>query len=431
VTELLLAHGVGRVYESPLPVWLYAVGAAATVVASFVIRAVARDELRSRTPRLLAGPGVARVYALVLKILAIVGLVGMVVSGAVVRGQGLFLAPLLFWVALIVGVSALSALVAGSWDAANPWTSIESVYRLRGPEATATPPWWIGPLLVFALFWFELISGVGFESTMIAGVVIGYSAYVFALRARFAAAWPHADPLAIIFRFAGMSAPLELRADGIFYKGPVRDLDRDESMPLPLFASLFVLLGATTLDNVRETTGWHSLLESARVDEISPLIIDTLALLVFALAFLGAFALALVTAGRWMRGATLGNLAARFAWSLVPIAVVYLLAHNAPLLMTGVPSLLRELSDPFARGWNLLGTAELLEGYVPSPALVWALEILLIVGGHIVGVLVAHRIAVRASESHGAAVRSQLALTALMSVFTITTLWLLSQPLIA
>ena len=27
-----LAHGVGSVYESPLPVWLYVVGAAATVI---------------------------------------------------------------------------------------------------------------------------------------------------------------------------------------------------------------------------------------------------------------------------------------------------------------------------------------------------------------------------------------------------------------
>ncbi|MGH2757449.1 MAG: hypothetical protein ACRDI3_06645, partial [Actinomycetota bacterium] len=174
-----------------------------------------------------------------------------------------------------------------------------------------------------------------------------------------------------------------------------------------------------------------SLLESARVDEISPLIVDSLALLVFAFAFLGAFALAVVTAGRWMPGASFRGLARRFAWSLIPIGVVYLLAHNAPLLMTGIPNLLRELSDPFTRGWNLFGTGDLLEGYVPSPALVWAIEILLIVGGHIVGVLVAHRIAVRASPSHGAAVRSQLALTALMSVFTITTLWLLSQPLIA
>ena len=127
---------------------------------------------------------------------------------------------------------------------------------------------------------------------------------------------------------------------------------------------------------------------------------------------------------------SLDQVARRFGWSLVPIGIAYVLAHNAPLVLTGVPELLRALSDPLDRGWNLLGTGSALEGFFPSPALVWFLEIGLIVGGHILGVLAAHRTAVRLGRSHRAAVRSQFALTALMSIFTITTLWLLSQPLV-
>lgn len=67
---------------------------------------------------------------------------------------------------------------------------------------------------------------------------------------------------------------------------------------------------------------------------------------------------------------------------------------------------------------------------MPSPALVWFLEIALIVGGHVIAVLVAHRTAVRLAGSHRGAVLSQIALTVLMSVFTIATLWLLAQPLV-
>lgn len=55
VPVLELAHGVGRVYESPLPVWLYGVGAAATVVISFLIRAAVRAEPTERTPVVLVG----------------------------------------------------------------------------------------------------------------------------------------------------------------------------------------------------------------------------------------------------------------------------------------------------------------------------------------------------------------------------------------
>jgi hypothetical protein len=59
------------------------------------------------------------------------------------------------------------------------------------------------------------------------------------------------------------------------------------------------------------------------------------------------------------------------------------------------------------------------------------MEIVLIIGGHVLAVLAAHRIAVRVAGSHGAAVRSQIALTILMCFFTITTLVLLGQPLVA
>jgi hypothetical protein len=116
---------------------------------------------------------------------------------------------------------------------------------------------------------------------------------------------------------------------------------------------------------------------------------------------------------------------------LVPIGTAYVVAHNIPLFITGVPQIIRGLSDPFEKGWNLFGTANAFQGFFASPRVVWFLEIAVIVGGHILGVLAAHRAAVRLGETRRGAVRSQVALTLLMSVFTITTLWLLAQPLVA
>jgi hypothetical protein len=54
-----------------------------------------------------------------------------------------------------------------------------------------------------------------------------------------------------------------------------------------------------------------------------------------------------------------------------------------------------------------------------------------IVGGHILGVLAAHRTAYRLGGTHNLAVSGTYALTGLMAVYTISTLWLLSQPLVA
>jgi hypothetical protein len=177
--------------------------------------------------------------------------------------------------------------------------------------------------------------------------------------------------------------------------------------------------------------GWGSFLSSTGLDSFPEILVDSAALAVFPLLFLVPFAAAVALARRWTGAAlSIPELARAFGWSLIPIGVAYLLAHNAPLLMTGVPALVRSVSDPFALGWNLLGTAHLFEGYVASPKVVWFLEIALIVGGHVIGVLTAHRVALSVSADRQPVARSQFALTGLMALYTVATLWLLAQPLV-
>jgi hypothetical protein len=428
-----LAHGVGRVYESPIPTWLYAVGAAGTVAASFVIRALSPDVRAVRPERKILGARTARVITTTLRALGLVGLALAFVSGLVVRDTGFSLPTLLLWVGLVVGVVVLSAVLAGTWAAADPWATLEGVYRIEGSEpANREPPPWLGPLALYLLFWFELVSGVGFDASYIVIALALYSVYAFTLRPVFGRNWALADPLSILFGFAASTAPLRLGEEGVFYQGPLRGLDREDPMPRALFASVFVLLASTTLDNVRETVGWTEFKDATGLGSWPAEILDSLALLAFAALFFLPFLLAIGLARSSLRrDLSLLELARRFGWSLIPIGTAYVVAHNVPLLMTGLPEIVRGLSDPFQRGWNLLGTADLFDGYLPSPRVIWFIEIATIVGGHILGVLAAHRTAVRLGESHRGAVRSQVALTILMSLFTIATLWLLAQPLVA
>jgi hypothetical protein len=429
----VVGHGVGRVYELPIPLWAYLLGAAATVLASFLIRAFSHTTRPIPDERRLAGPASARIASLVLRTVAIVFLLLALISGLVLREEGTSPTSLIFWVAFIVGVTALGALVSGVWKASDPWAALESFYRIEGTETTPrVPPWWLGPLLVFALFWFELVSGVGFDSFWVVAVLIGYSLYSLTCRSAFGERWQTADPLSILFGFAGTPAPFRLGEDGFFYKGPLRGLERAEPMPLALYTSVFVLLGATTFDNLSETVGWTDFIDASGLDALPTMLRETLALLVLTLPFVATFMGAVWIAHKWIgRDRSVPHVARYLGWSLIPIGVAYVLAHNTPLLITGVPQLLRALSDPFDRGWNLLGTAHVFEGFAASPKLVWFLEIAFIVIGHIVAVMAAHRAAVRLAGSHRAAVNSQYALTVLMSLYTITTLWLLAQPLVS
>ncbi|MEA2447221.1 MAG: hypothetical protein QOK47_858 [Actinomycetota bacterium] len=429
---MILAHGVGQVYKLPIPLPLYLGAAAATVLVSFVLRMVVPQGARRTEERTVVGARPARILIVVLQVLAVVLLVLAILSGAIVRERGLTLGPLGFWVGLIVGVTALSSLLGDVWEHIDPWRTIEDTYRIKDVEvAERSFPWWVGPFLVYMLFWFELVSNVGFESFWIVVVLALYSLYVFTFRAGLGEGWRQADPLSILFGFAARCAPLRIDRDGIHFRGLLRGLDERTPMPLALYSSVFILLASTTLDNVKETTGWTSFLTSTGLESVSDTIVNSLALLLFALPFFAAFMLATWVAHRWIgRRLSVSELGRHLGWSLIPIGVAYVLAHNASLLIADTPQLLRALSDPFLKGWNLFGTADWFATYQPSPKLVWFLEIALIVGGHILGVLAAHRTAVRFSDDHRAAVRSELPLTLMMAAFTISTLWLLAQPLV-
>jgi hypothetical protein len=435
--DILLAHGVGRVYQSPLPLWLYLAGAGATVAASFLLRAFVRDMAELRPEMKVAGTTFSIVTTRLLTGAGVFGLLLTLASGAFGADAGLSLASLLFWVGLVVGTVTLGTVMAGSWERIDPWATLERFYRTE--EAEPSPSlqrrvesmWWIAPLTIYLLFWFELVSGVGFDSFWIVAGLLGYTLLVLSLRAPLGHVWSSVDPLAILFGFAQRVAPLRLGGDGLHYRGWTRGLEEERPMPRGLYAALFVLLASTTLDNVRETVGWTDFRNAVGLGGANDVLVESVALALFSLVFLVPFLVTVWVARRFIgEHVRFGEMGRRFGWSLIPIGVAYVLAHNAPLVLSGFPLILRGLSDPFELGWNLFGTADALQGFFPSPALVWFLEIAVIVGGHILGVLAAHRSAVRLGRSHRAAVKSQYALTALMSVFTITTLWLLSQPLV-
>ena len=119
-----------------------------------------------------------------------------------------------------------------------------------------------------------------------------------------------------------------------------------------------------------------------------------------------------------------------FALTLVPIALVYDAAHNYTSLTVVGQQLLPLLADPFDRGWHLLP----LQSFQPtlafaSPATVWLVAVVLIVLGHVAAVYLAHRRALQSFRTPRRALISQYPMLVLMVAYTLTSLWILSQPI--
>jgi hypothetical protein len=166
-----------------------------------------------------------------------------------------------------------------------------------------------------------------------------------------------------------------------------------------------------------------------RRDLSIPQVVGLVALpLVFFAAYLG-----FVKLSQLFGGGTGGlrRFAASYVYSLVPIAVAYQVAHYYTLLLVQGQGIIQHVSDPFGWGWDLFGTA----GYSIAPGLigaafVWYSQVALIVAGHVVAVYLAHLVALRLFEDPGRALRSQFPMLALMILYTVFSLWIISQPIV-
>ena len=133
------------------------------------------------------------------------------------------------------------------------------------------------------------------------------------------------------------------------------------------------------------------------------------------------------TAARWAVNAP-RRLEGDFLLSLVPIAFVYVVAHYFSTLVTQGQFAVPLLSDPLGRGWNLIGTADVVPNLaVVTPATTWYVQVGALVAGHVAGLAIAHDRAVAIFPDRRTALRSQLPLLALMVLYTTGGLWVLSR----
>jgi len=196
-------------------------------------------------------------------------------------------------------------------------------------------------------------------------------------------------------------------------------------------ALVSVLLGSTAFDSFANTSWWIGTIQSVPV---SSTVFATLGLLAMILLVFGSFCLAcwamrpFSTDGHGST-ARLTELPRVMAPSVVPIVIGYAFAHYFTLLVVQGQQTMINLSDPFGRGWNLFGTAELGvdAGIYDHPTLVALVQLGSIVGGHVLGIIAAHERSVQVLR-RGAAVAGQLPMLVLMIGYTSAGLLLLFSP---
>ena len=242
------------------------------------------------------------------------------------------------------------------------------------------------------------------------------------------------EAFAVLYRLLGRIAPFHVVDGRIRVRWPLTGLAGVETAPGSV-AFVAVMLGSVLFDGYSRTTTWQDL--AARVE--GPFVVDqpglgellvTLLSVGGLLAAVLAVALAYETAcavARWTVNAP-RSLVGDFLRSLVPIAFVYLVAHYFTLFVTQGQFAIPLLSDPLGRGWDLFGTADFAPSLaVISPNTTWYVQVGALVAGHVAGLAVAHDRAVTIFPDRRDALRSQYAMLALMVLYTVGGLWVLSR----
>lgn len=126
---------------------------------------------------------------------------------------------------------------------------------------------------------------------------------------------------------------------------------------------------------------------------------------------------------------TVTGLFVKYAYGLIPIALFYHIAHNVEHFFMESQKLTVLMSDPFGYGWNLFGTANWRPTALLSLQTIWLLQVVLVIIGHVFGIVISHKHVYRIFEDHRTALKSQIPMIALMVMFSVISLWLIAQPM--
>jgi hypothetical protein len=449
----LLAHGIGGIRDLPVPRYVFFYGAAGVLVVSFVALAVLwrKPVLAERSAGRPLPPALQRVLlSTTLRVLAGAVSFGVLVFlwlGALIgkNSSGVNFTPTFAYVYFWVGMVLVSVLLGNVWSVLSPWkTAADGAgWLTRRLGLRDEPPYaypeqlgrWPAAVMLLSFVTMELSYVNPSDPHALALAIAIYSAVTWIGAAAFGSRdwFRYGDGFSVYFQLLSRISAFGRRDDGqLVVRTPLSGLSITDPTPGTI-AFVGVMLGSTFFDGFSRTSIWQNRYYQVQVDLLDrPSLADLVGQLMnvggllLCVAFVGtAFRLAVAgtesIAGR-------GGLSQDFIDSLIPIALVYVIAHYFSLLLYQGQVGFRLLSDPWGRGWDLFGTHSFQPNFTfLTPHMIWYVQVAALVTGHIAGLAVAHDRAVGLFRTPRMALWTQYPMLVLMVLFTVGGLWVLSQ----
>lgn len=445
----LLAHGIGGIRDLPVPRYVFFYGAAIVLVVSFAALALLwrKPVLAARRGGHPLPAGLQRVLLstalrVVLGALSVAVLVFLWLGALVGKNSsGVNFTPTFVYVFFWIGMPLVSAVFGNVWSVLSPWkAAAEGAGWLAGRERPPFeyPDWlgrWPAAVLLASFAAIELTYPDPSDPHVLALAIAIYSVVTWAGAILFGTdIWfRYGDGFSVDFALLSRIAPFSRREDGqLVARLPLSGLSVRDPVPGTI-AMVAVMLGTTFFDGFSRTSIWQNRYYDVQVDLLDR---PGLADLVGQLMSVGGMLACVAFVGLAFRLAVRGtesiagkaNLSPEFVDSLIPIALVYIVAHYFSLLIYQGEVGIRLLSDPWGRGWDIFGTHDFQPNFTfLTPHTIWYVQVAALIVGHVAGLAVAHDRAVGLFKTPRMALWTQYPMLVLMVLFTVGGLWVLSQ----
>lgn len=436
----LWAHAGEQGFVLLLPTTVYIAAGGVTVALTVALLAVLPGTFAERLFRpvrlfRLHTPLVMR-YGLNLAVTALLG--WLVWRGLVGPGDpGVNPLPLAIWVVFWIVLVTLQGLVGDLWRWINPWVGVGALLRrLTGMRAPLRYPrglgYWPGVLGFLAFCGFLMADPAPTDPGRLA-VVVGFYWYAMLLGlVLFGPVWlVRGEAITVLMRIYGRVSFIGL-SKGYMSAGLSgwQILTGPRTSP-GLAVLCLILLGSGSFDGMNETFLWLGLLGINPLEfpgRSAVILPNLLGLLASNAALIGVFAGALWLGERLAGGQPrpLRGLFCLYAPTILPIALAYHIAHYLTAFLVDGQYVLAA----FARA---LGLAEhpISAGFLNTPGpvkIIWMTQAGTVVMGHVIAILLAHALAMRAGDGRARAVLGQVPLALFMVAYTVFGLWLLATP---
>jgi hypothetical protein len=291
-------------------------------------------------------------------------------------------------------------------------------------------------LALFGFTWIELVSGWGEVPGDLTTAAVVYTVYTLAMQAVFGTeSWTrNGEAFAVYFNLFSRLSVWETRDREVGLRPPLAGLPRLATPPGTVLF-VVVMIGTVTFDGFSQGQIWKDVsvdladaLDGIVGLDAAPKVVGTLGLLA-GVAVIGGFYWLGIDGARSVGGdIEAPELRRAFVHSLVPIALVYVVAHYLTFLLFEGQATFYLASDPFGEGWDIFGTADRAIDYTYlSQNGTWYVQVAVVVIGHVAALTLAHDRALARYRDPRLAVRSQYWMLAVMVGFTSLALWLLAQ----